>query len=650
MELRHLRYLVAIADAGTFVRAAEQLRVAQPALTRQIHDLEKELGVELFDAKARKATLTTAGEACVRLARHVIRDTEQAVARARLSNSGVMGRCILASGPVPLLSGIVPRFVARMRANFPGIALVVQECSGPAQWDALVRAEADIGLGVTPFGSYPGLMVETQYVHSVDRAIVATGHPLASRKEVSLEDLRDFPFLGLEYMSSDHDAIREVMSQEMTRRKFPASSIKPREFPSYESLIAHVRAGEGWTLMPSLLEQRIGGVECLRITDFRGPFRTVRIWRGGDTRPVTQTVLRELRNAQEEVGSDVVAAKRKSVETASTAEHVPVRLDLRHLRSFVAVEKYGSLGRAAEAMDITQPALSRQMRELEYDVGVPLLDRQSRGMDLTAAGETFVQDVKSVLSIVDHVPRELRRAVRGNAQRCVIGTVPHPFADRIIVRVMADLENRGPRVRVGVRAITTPEQGEALRAGEIDIGISHAFPVPAPVPMTHGLIVTTLFDDRVSTALLATNHSLAGAASLTLRDLGHLPFLWPGRDFFPPLYDAVFAQFSAAGIKPRVDAEYEGLATMWALVAQGLGWTLGWQSHREEPPPGLCAIPLQDFSMKWGGKMAYRQDESRASVLATIDAILAHARQLHPVVNASDATLPPANTPEAVIS
>src|SRR5881394_260807 len=99
MELRHLRYLVAIADAGTFVRAAEHLRVAQPALTRQIHDLEKELGVELFDGKARKATLTPAGDVCARLARHVIQDTEQAVTRARLSNSGVAGRCVIVCGP-----------------------------------------------------------------------------------------------------------------------------------------------------------------------------------------------------------------------------------------------------------------------------------------------------------------------------------------------------------------------------------------------------------------------------------------------------------------------------------------------------------------------------------------------------------------------
>src|SRR3954468_7784506 len=80
MELRHLRYLVAIADAGAFVRAADVLHVAQPALTRQMHDLEAELKAPLFDPGARRATLTLSGRACVRLARHVIHDTEQAVA------------------------------------------------------------------------------------------------------------------------------------------------------------------------------------------------------------------------------------------------------------------------------------------------------------------------------------------------------------------------------------------------------------------------------------------------------------------------------------------------------------------------------------------------------------------------------------------
>src|SRR4051812_7753130 len=150
MELRHLRYLVLIADPGAFVRAAERLHVAQPALTRQMHDLEEELGATLFEPAARRATLTPAGNACVRIARHVIHDTEQAVTRARLSNSGIIGRCVIATGPLPLASGLVSEFLARMRKRFPGISIVVVERSGQEQWSAVDRAEADIGLGGEP--------------------------------------------------------------------------------------------------------------------------------------------------------------------------------------------------------------------------------------------------------------------------------------------------------------------------------------------------------------------------------------------------------------------------------------------------------------------------------------------------------------------
>jgi hypothetical protein len=89
---------------------------------------------------------------------------------------------------------------------------------------------------------------------------------------------------------------------------------------------------------------------------------------------------------------------------------------------------------------------------------------------------------------------------------------------------------------------------------------------------------------------------------------------------------------------------------MWSIAAQGLGWTFGWQSHREEPPPGLVAIPIEDFSMNWGGELVYRQDEARVPVLATVDSILAHAKELYPRIDPDDAQLPSAHTSDAVVS
>lgn len=657
MELRHLRYLVAIADAGTFVRAAEQLRVAQPALTRQIHDLEKELGVELFDARARKATLTSAGSACVHLARHVIWDTEQAVARARLSNRGVVGRCVVASGPLPLISGLVAQFLARMSARYPGITLVVQERSSHDQWDAVERADADIGLGVCPPASYASLTWETQYVQAMDHVMIAPSHPLASRASLELAELKDLPFLALERVSTDVDVMRDTLLPDLKRRNFPVASLAPRQFPNVESLIAHLRMGQGWAIAPASFAKRLTGLVAIPITDFGAPLRTHRIWRRADTRPVTQTVLRELRRFQEDQPVQTADADSAKVDSADVAtqparheEFVPARLDLRHLRSFRAVAKYGSLGRAAEVLEVTQPALSRQMRELEYDVGVQLLERGTRGMELTAAGESFLDAVQSVLSIVEHVPREVRRALRGSALRCVIGTVPHPYAERILTRAMADLEGRESRVRMGVRPVMTPQQAEALRAGDIDIGIGHAFPAPVRPAASRGLVVQRLFDDRICVALLAAGHALAASPVLALRDLEEVPFIWASRDFFPLFHDAVFDQFRAAGLRPRVQGEYDGLTTMWTIAARGLGWTLGWQSHREEPPPGLRAVPLQDFSMEWGGEIVYRQDESRAPVLAAIDAIIAHARDLYHSVKAADAALPGRDTSRTAIS
>jgi DNA-binding transcriptional LysR family regulator len=651
MELRHLRYLVAIADAGTFVRAAEQLRVAQPALTRQIHDLEKELGAELFDAQARKATLTAAGDVCVRLARHVMQDTDRAVARARLSNSGVVGRCVLGCGPLPLLAGIGTGFVARMRSRYPGITLEVKEINSGEQWLELERAEVDVGLGITPPASFANLSHETQFMHVIDHLIVAPNHALAGKASVTLKELRGHPQLGMEDASVDLKQVREATAEAMKALGFPSSALRPRAFSTYESLLSHVRAGQGWALMPSAVAGRVPGCVTVPITDLRLPFKTVRIWRHSDTRPVIQTVLRELRALQHDPVAQLPMAVDASLTgKAAVDEFVPARLDLRHLRSFAAVAKYGSLGRAAEYMEVTQPALSRQMRELEYDVGVPLLDRKTRGMHLTAAGEEFIGDVKGVLSIVDHVPREVRRAMRGTAQRCVIGAVPHPYVERVIARATADLENRGARVRVGTRSISTPLQAEALRQGEIDIAMGHTYPVPAPMGMDRDLIVAKLFEDRIATALVSTTHPLAASASLRVRDFADVPFLWPRRDLFPRFYDTVFQQLAGAGLRPRVDGEYDGLATMWTLVAHGTGWTLGWESHRHEPPPGCCAIPLQDFSMEWGGELLYRHDESRAPILATIDALIHHARELHHVIDPAVAILPAANTSEAVIS
>ena len=328
---------------------------------------------------------------------------------------------------------------------------------------------------------------------------------------------------------------------------------------------------------------------------------------------------------------------------------VSPRVELRHFRSFLAVVEHGSLGRAAEMVGVTQPALSRQMRELEYDVGVALFSRESRGMEITHAGETFRDDVGDVLSVVDKIPQEIRRAGRAQEQRCVIAVVPHPAVDTIVARVVGELEARGERIRVGTRMVMTPQQTEALHACEVDIALGHAYPVTsAPLSGPH-LITVPLVDDRISAVLLPKGHQLAGKPLLHAADLADIPFIWTNRDFHPAFHDVVISRLAAAGLRPRIDVEFDGLATIWSMVLTGAGWTLGWQSHLREPPPGLKAVPLASFDLPWGVVMAYRQDEACVPVLATVDAMIAHATQFS-IAKVPESPLPESHTPRVRIS
>lgn len=437
-----------------------------------------------------------------------------------------------------------------------------------------------------------------------------------------------------------------MLVREFKRQKLDLNP--PRLMPTLDSLLAHVRAGQGWTLMPRLFVPKLAPLAGVRIEDFQAPFRTVRTWRRADSRPVTRTVLTELRALQQVRLSELGASSAPAVDPGR--EFVPARLDLRHLRSFVQVAELGSLGRAAESLDITQPALSRQMRELEYDIGTQLLERGTRGVELTPAGRALHPDAQGILAVVDQIAAEVKRAQRGaQERRCVIGVVPHPHVDTLVALAVSEMEGRAPRVRVGTRAVDSPLQPEALRASEIDIGIGFAY--PARVPSQTLVTRVRILDDEMNQALLAIDHPLATRESVSLADLANVPFIFPERTFFPPLYDVVMHQFESANVTPRRDAEYQGLQTIWALTAQGLGWALGWKEQAHQPPPGTKCIRIRDFHLPWGVELSYRRDESRAPILATIDTIIESARQLFPSkVPASIAKLGPVNASNTLIS
>ncbi|CAN5726168.1 LysR family transcriptional regulator [soil metagenome] len=192
MELRHLRYFVAVAEERHFGRAAARLRMAQPPLSRQIQALEAELGFVLFERNRRQVELTPAGKTLLEHARGIFEAVDLAVHEARRASQGESGRIVVAYPSTFAYSGL-PELVRAYRAKFPGVELVLRELSPQQQLDALRDHRADVGFIRAPVDE-PGLSTELVRSEPLVAALPA-GHALAGRRSIPLALLAKEPFV-----------------------------------------------------------------------------------------------------------------------------------------------------------------------------------------------------------------------------------------------------------------------------------------------------------------------------------------------------------------------------------------------------------------------------------------------------------------------
>jgi DNA-binding transcriptional LysR family regulator len=618
MELRHLRYFSAVAEESTLVAAARRLGVAQPALTRQIHALEAELEVELLERGPKGAALTPAGEVVHASARHVIGEVDAAVQRAREASRGIAGRCVICAGVRALASGFVPRIVTTLNAEYPNIEVRVIEGTLNRQFRILQLGEADVGIGVAASRDYPELASETLHISLFNMAAFADSHPFARRESVSMRELAGETFIAWKVSE-----LRKLIDAEFKRLKFvPAGR---REFEHPFAIAAAVAANQGWTLVPNDARALAPpGTTVVPITDFKLALAHAMVWRKDDVQPVVRTVMDVVRRIAAEErrarGDDVPIPVPARVSAATPlAEGAPPSavLELRHLRYFCAVADAGSFGRAAERLALTQPALSRQVTDLERVVGVPLLERAARGVSPTAAGESLLTSARRLLDEVGTMAAEAHRARRGAIAQCRIAAVPTSSARALITALVHDCARDAPHLELHFEDYATPTQPGALREGLIDLGVCHASAMSAHEQ--RGVERFHLTTDLANCALVSASSPFAQREHLTLRELEDVPFLFPDRAFQPEMYDDMFGEFERNMFRPRVDATYDGLDTIWSLVALGRGWAIAFASQCDAPPVGTRSIPLEGFSVPWGLDLLARDDESRSLILDVAD-------------------------------
>lgn len=245
MELRHLRYFRAVAEELHFNRAAERLNIAQPPLSQQIQQLERELGVTLLQRSTRKVDLTPAGARYLRDVVAILQAVDDAGENARRVADGVAGQ--LAIGCVGSATySLLPSLVRRLHENLPGVDVSVRgELLAPAQIDALLSGSIDIAL-LRPPVTHPAITTE---VLRRDRLLVAlpSGHPLAKRKMLRPGDLRNAVFVM--HAGGGRSTMNRIVTELCADAGFlPRARHEVEETSTLVTLIA---AGVGVAIVPS---------------------------------------------------------------------------------------------------------------------------------------------------------------------------------------------------------------------------------------------------------------------------------------------------------------------------------------------------------------------------------------------------------------
>lgn len=293
-------------------------------------------------------------------------------------------------------------------------------------------------------------------------------------------------------------------------------------------------------------------------------------------------------------------------------------MELRHLRYFVAVAEHGHVTRAAESLGIQQPPLSQQIKALEEELGVQLLRRKPRGVELTDAGSALLERARVVLAEVDRAFASTRRTARGEQGRVVVGftsSAPfHPFVPRVI-RMFREAS---PLVSLELEESGSSELVHGLHNETVDAAF-----IRSPVADVVDLLVTPLIEERMVIAL-PTGHPLTNNLSepLKLSELANHTFILYKRPGAPGLYDSIITACRGAGFSPRVGQEAPRIVSTLNLVAAGLGVSVVPESLRSLQMEGVVYRTLAAGTQLTAPLiLACRRGENSATVQRFIDLV-----------------------------
>jgi DNA-binding transcriptional LysR family regulator len=269
-------------------------------------------------------------------------------------------------------------------------------------------------------------------------------------------------------------------------------------------------------------------------------------------------------------------------------------MELRHLRYFQAVAEELHFSRAAERLHISQPPLSMQIKDLEEELEVRLLERTRRQVRLTRCGQTFLRRVRSVLSEIESAVEEARCIDRGEVDRVSVG-YKSAFMLQTIAPRLNQFQRLYPNVELRLKQAETPDQYDAVHDHRIDVGFVDA-PIIARASDsadTTDLAGTKVLSLRLVMAL-PVKHPLANRKRVRLNEFARDDFVMNERQSVPTVYDLQIGLCQRAGFSPRIRVHTSQLPETLAFVAAGYGVSFATEAQIGSWPELISFVKLEE--------------------------------------------------------
>lgn len=273
-------------------------------------------------------------------------------------------------------------------------------------------------------------------------------------------------------------------------------------------------------------------------------------------------------------------------------------MELRHLKYFITVAKELHFSRAAEILQMAQPPLSQQIKQLEEEIGVKLFNRTQRRVELTEAGVSFYERSCELLENLDFACEEAQKIHSGEKGDIVLGFTGNPVCN-ILPKVLQASKKEYPDLRIILKELTTTEQVKALHKGEIHVGLLIS-------PIKSDIVVTeTLQRESFVIALPKTHPLVKQGTPVDLAKLANENFLMPRREDGPSYYDAMMNLFYQAGFEPNIILAAKQYLTFISLVSSEIGVALLPSSIRFFDKREVGILPLKNITPSLNTSVAW---------------------------------------------